>query len=184
MTAGQNASNCWRLSQQCRSGSLGILPCVSIASLHIMCIECTNVLPTSAAGGVLVWHAHTVPIQRSDALQRSGPVVVARVWSVERQPRRSYNSRAEMWWKQAQVVLLPRHRHIDESGVGNTDDRNTLQLLWWRAVSLTASRRLHWDYARRLTVESYQYQLEESKTALFKLFLIRFIMITQFQWRR
>jgi len=143
MTAGLNATNCWRLFQQCRSG-------VSSASLHIICIECANVQAASATGGVLVWHAHGVPIKRSTALRRSGPVVVARVWSAEHQPRRSCNSRAEMWWKQAQVVLFPRHRHIDESGVDDVDDKNTSQLLWRRAVSLTYGR-MNWHY--RFTVQ-------------------------------
>jgi len=43
-----------------------------------------------------VLHAHAVPIERSAALWRSGPIVVARVCSAKHQPRRSCNSQAEM----------------------------------------------------------------------------------------
>jgi len=48
------------------------------------------------------------------------------------------------------------------------DDRNTSHLLWRSAAALTApSRRVRRDhYARRLTVESYQNQLEESSSLL------------------
>ena len=163
MTAGRDATNCWRLFEQNHSGMLGISLCVSSAWLHIICIECANVQATSAAEGVLVWHAHAVPIQRSVTLRHSGPVVEARVWYAEPQPRQSCNSRAEMWWKQAQVVLLPRHRRVNEFGVDDVDDRITSQLLWRRAVSLTAqSRRVRRDYARRLTVGLYRNQLEEN----------------------